>query len=198
MATVYDFFYQLQSSGIYQFALPFLLVFTIVFAILEKTKIFGTDTSGEPKKNINVIVALVIGLIVINQFEIVDRLNLFLPKVSLFIIIAVMFLILVGLFGAQVENGFSGLLLFLFAIASLLIIYWALIPSSGADIFGGGGTDIGFWLEENSSLLLFLVIVGVIIWAVAGGKKKNHGGKSGFGNFEDWINKSFGKGGSHP
>ena len=38
--------------------LPFLLVFTLVFAILEKTKILG-----DGKRQIDAIVALVIGLI---------------------------------------------------------------------------------------------------------------------------------------
>ena len=56
MATVADIFYQLQSSGFYEFALPFLLVFTIVFAILEKTKLFGGG-----KKNINLIIGIVVG-----------------------------------------------------------------------------------------------------------------------------------------
>ena len=190
MATIYDFFYQLQSSGFYEFALPFLLVFTIVFAILEKTKLFGTEAkTGEPRKNINVVIALIIGLIVVNQFEIVGKLNLFLPKVSLFIIVSVMFLILIGIFGAKVDTGFSGILLLLFAIASLFVIYWALIPGTGTDIFGGGGSDIGFWLENNAGTLLFLVIIGIIIWAVVGG-----GGQGGVKKFEeDFIDRWFGR-----
>ena len=49
------------------FVLPFLLVFTIVFAILEKTKIFGATKDGESKKNINAVVALVLGLLMIAQ-----------------------------------------------------------------------------------------------------------------------------------
>ena len=32
-----------DKIGVYDVILPFLLVFTIVFAILEKTKVFGTD-----------------------------------------------------------------------------------------------------------------------------------------------------------
>ncbi len=192
MATIFDIFSQLQSSGFFEFALPFLLVFTIVFAILEKTKVFGVDADKEPKKNINLIVSIVIALIFINQFEIIDRLNLFIPKVSLFIIIAVMFLVLIGVFGANVHEGFSGIMLFLFTIVSLLIIYWALLPSAGGDLFGGGGSsDIGFWLQDNASTLLLLVIVGIIIWAVAGPKKKEGGGVSGF---ENWFNRNVGKG----
>ena len=190
MATIYDFFSSLQGSGFYEFALPFLLIFTIVFAILEKTKLFGVDEDKHPKKNINLIVSIVIGLIVVNQFEIVDKLNLFLPKVSLFIIVAVMFLVLIGIFGANVSEGFSGILLAIFAIVSLLIIYWALIPGTTTFDFVGG--DIGFWLEDNAGTLLLLVIVGVIIWAVAGPSKKGHTRENLDSIFDRWF-----KGGGH-
>ena len=46
----------LQDFGFFDVVLPFLLVFTLVFGILEKTKIFGTEKVGDkeyPKKNIN-------------------------------------------------------------------------------------------------------------------------------------------------
>ena len=194
MATVNDIFYQFQASGIFEFVLPFLLVFTIVFAVLEKTMLFGKDKNQEPKKNINVVVAIVIALIVINQFEIIDRLNLFIPKVSLFIIIAVMFLVLIGLFGAKVEDGFSGITLFLFAVASLLIIYWALVPSSSSDFFTG--SDFGYWIQDNIGTLLVLVIIGIIIWAVVGGGSTNsHGGGGFWSKFTEGIDKELrGKG----
>ena len=41
-----------------EFILPFLLVFTIVFAVLEKTKLLG-----DGKKQLDAIVAFVVGLI---------------------------------------------------------------------------------------------------------------------------------------
>jgi len=63
-AYISDFIYYLQGVGVYDYVLPFLLVFTIIFAILEKTKLFGTEQDGRAKTNINTILALVIGLIV--------------------------------------------------------------------------------------------------------------------------------------
>ena len=45
---------QLQQMGVLDVLLPFLLVFTIVFAVLQKTKILGTEKVGDeqkPKKN---------------------------------------------------------------------------------------------------------------------------------------------------
>ena len=47
-----DFFVQL---GIYDVVLPFLLVFTLVFAFLEKSRVYGTEKVGDkeiPKKNL--------------------------------------------------------------------------------------------------------------------------------------------------
>ncbi len=184
-----DILYQLQSSGLYEIALPFLLIFTITFAILEKTKIFGAGKDQEPRSNINVVVSVILGLLIINQFEIVDRLNLFLPKVSLFIVVAIMFLILLGVFGANISEGFSGILLLIFAIVSLFVIYWALTPYVGLDFIGP------YWLEswgyDNSSTLIFLVIIGIIIWAVV---KKPRGNNDTFTKFGETIDKMFGKG----
>src|SRR3989344_2060049 len=53
----------LQDFGFFDVILPFLLVFTVVFGILEKTKIFGTEgEKGHPKKNIDAMVAFVIAI----------------------------------------------------------------------------------------------------------------------------------------
>jgi len=72
-----------------KFILPFLLMFVIVFAILEKTKILGSD-----KKQLDAIIAFVIGLIfvsVVSPKMIVENLILFLT-VALVIIFVVLLL----------------------------------------------------------------------------------------------------------
>jgi hypothetical protein len=187
---VQDIFYQLQSSGLYEIALPFLLIFTIVFAILEKTKIFGTTGNNEPRSKINAVIAIILGLLIVNQFEIVDRLNLFLPKVSLFIVVAIMFLILLGVFGARVESGFNGILLGIAAIFSLFVIYWALMPYVGLDFYGPSWLES--WAYDNSGTLIFLIILGVIIWAVVSKPKTGQGDT--FNKIGTAIDKMFGKG----
>ena len=183
---VQDIFYQLQSSGLYEIALPFLLIFVITFAILEKTKVFGVDKNKEPRSNINAVIAIILGLLMINQFEIVDRLNLFLPKVSLFIVVAIMFLILLGVFGANVSRGFSGFAFLLVAIFSLLVIYWALTPYVGLDFFGPSWLES--WVYDNSGTLIFLVITGIIIWAVVSKPKDTREGGA-FGKLRNWVNE---------
>ena len=87
--------------GIYDVVLPFLLVFAIVFAILEKTKIFGVDEiEGKEysKKNINSIVAFVMAFLVIASSQLVATINEALANVVLLLILSVCFLMLVGSF----------------------------------------------------------------------------------------------------
>ena len=50
----------LQHWILTNFAYPFLLIFFIAFGILEKSKLFGSD-----KKQLNALIAFVIGLIFI-------------------------------------------------------------------------------------------------------------------------------------
>ena len=58
----------LDTLGVYDVLLPFILVFAIMFAILEKSKVLGTETKGDvtiPKRNINSLVAFVIAFFVV-------------------------------------------------------------------------------------------------------------------------------------
>ena len=79
----------LQRMGFFDILLPFLLVFAIVYGILEKTGIFG-----EKRHDINAVIALVIGLMVAVTTFVVNILTGFLPLVGLLAVIIVMFLML--------------------------------------------------------------------------------------------------------
>ena len=182
VSQIQDIFSQLQDVGLYDFILPFLLVFTIVFAILEKTYIFGKTTNGESKRNINAIVALILGLVIINQFEIIQSLNNFLPKISFFIIVSLMILILFGLFGANVEKGLGGVLLLLAAIVSLVATYWALGPSLDF--------RVPYWVQDNVAMIIVLLIFFIIIFAVVNSGKKD---KTSFSDFQKGIDHMFGR-----
>ncbi|MDP2908831.1 MAG: hypothetical protein Q8N77_03415, partial [Nanoarchaeota archaeon] len=70
----------LNEFGFYDVVLPFLLVFTLVFAILEKTKIFGVEEK-KPKKNINAMIAFVIALFFVATTELVAGTREMLPNV---------------------------------------------------------------------------------------------------------------------
>lgn len=103
---VIEFFGKL---GIYDVVLPFLLVFAIVFAILEKTKVLGTETiegTTYTKKNLNAIIAFVISFFVVASTKLVAAINTALAHIVLLLLLVVFFLTLVGAFFKEEEGGF--------------------------------------------------------------------------------------------
>ena len=106
---VIDFFGKL---GVYDIILPFLLVFTIVFAILEKTKILGQEEIKGKKqvarRNLNAMVAFTVGFFVIAAGQVVDIIQIALPWVVLVLIILISFFILFGSLMKEGEFDFWG------------------------------------------------------------------------------------------
>jgi hypothetical protein len=99
----------LGTLGVYDIILPFLLVFTIVFAILEKTKILGTEKIGSEtvtKKNLNAIIAFAIGFLVIASTQLVQLISDVLANVVLMLVLIISFLLLVGAFRGDKELNF--------------------------------------------------------------------------------------------
>lgn len=116
----------LQNEIFTKFAFPFLLMFFIVFAVLEKTKILGDD-----KKQLNAILAFVIGLIFVSAVYpklVVGNLILFLT-VALVVIFVV--LLLWGFVFGDVKEGFKPdkwmrvFLGILITFAVVLAVFWA-------------------------------------------------------------------------
>ena len=62
MTTLADLIATAQEAGIFQFYLPFVLSYAIIYGILAKIKIFGEEQTG---KNINLIVSGILSLFLI-------------------------------------------------------------------------------------------------------------------------------------
>ena len=88
-----------KDFGLFDIILPFLLVFTLVFALLEKSKVLGVEGDGKtPKKNLNAMVAFVVGFLVVSTNAVVNTLTSALPQVVLLLTLIVSFLLLLGSF----------------------------------------------------------------------------------------------------
>ncbi len=91
----------LERLGVYDVILPFLLVFSVVFAILEKTRVLGTEkVGGEPvtKKSLNSIVAFVTAFFVIASAQLVAIITTVSSQMVILMLVIVFFMLLVGAF----------------------------------------------------------------------------------------------------
>jgi len=131
----------LKDFGLFDVILPFLLVFSIVFAILEKTKILGEEKIGGekvPRRTLNTMVAFVTGMLTIAANEAVNTINQALPNIVLLLIMIISFLMLVGVFYKEGEFDFKtshGKWIMGFSVAILVIILLIFLDS----IYTAGG-----------------------------------------------------------
>ncbi|MCP3684854.1 MAG: hypothetical protein GY861_19495 [bacterium] len=180
-----DFF---GDIGIFDVVLPFLLVFTIVFAILEKTKIFGMEKIGEEeytKKSLNSMAAFVIAFFVIASSQLVQFITKVSANMIVLLLASVFFLLLVGSFHQEKKEGFflSGNTKNLFVgimFVGLLFIFLNAIETGGQTWLEWILDWIGqFWSNGAvASVILILVVVGFMFYIVREPKKnkKEDGG----------------------
>jgi len=156
--------------GVYDVVLPFLLVFAIVFAILEKTKVLGTeDIEGKQytKKNLNAIVAFVISFFVVASTKLVSVINTALANIVLLLLLIVLFLLLIGTFFKEGEGVFlekGGWRSFFMVIVFVGII---LIFLDALDWL----EPMWDWFERNASTswvgsLILLAIIILFMWYI--------------------------------
>ncbi|MBU0536748.1 MAG: hypothetical protein KKE20_07305 [Nanoarchaeota archaeon] len=165
----------LDEIGIYDVVLPFLLVFAIVFAILEKTKVLGVEKLEGveyTKKSINAIVAFVIGFLVIISTKLVGAINEAMANIVLLLLVSISFLLLIGSFFHYEEKVFlekgvwRTFFMIIMFIAVLLIFLQAIKTDSGDSWLET------FWnfLSNNwatnytASIILMVVVIVVILF----------------------------------
>lgn len=148
--------------------LPFVLVFVLIFAILDRIKILGED-----KRQINALVSLAIALIFVTFGQAVDIVNKLMPFLAVLTVIILVFLILWGF----IATGKEGLTIHKgIKITGGIIITIALIVAVA--VYTGASDIITEWFSGgNSSIIIstvvFLAVIGGAIAVVlaTGGKK---------------------------
>jgi hypothetical protein len=98
MAVLEDAIRFLDNLGVWDVILPFILVFTVVYAVLEKTKVFGTE-DGKPKHRFNAVAALVVSLMAIVSASIVGVISNIMQYLVVFVFAVLFIAIILGLLG---------------------------------------------------------------------------------------------------
>ena len=174
-----------DKIGIYDVILPFLLVFTIVFAILEKTRVFGTDKVGDQevtKKNLNSMAALVISFLVVASSKLVETITKVSSNVVVLLLLAVLFLLLIGSFFGKDEfpvflkEGFWRSLFMIVMFLGIVGIFLQAIETDSGETWLEWGweklTD-DFDSAAVASIVLIIIIIAFMIYVVRGGGKES-------------------------
>lgn len=165
MTNFVELFEIMESWGMLDVMLPFLLIFTVVFAVLQKANIFGSDS-----KRFNVVIALVLGMVVVIPHIIgtypegkdaVVIINNALPNVALVLIAIIMVLLLSGVFGYEPKVAGGAILIPAFAV----IIYIFGISAGWWENFSWFSID-----PDTLAIILVILVFGIIIAIITAGE----------------------------
>lgn len=159
-----------REFGLFDVVLPFLLIFTIMFAILEKTRVLGTE-EGKPRANLNSMVSFIIALLVVATNKVVSIINKALPNVVLIIVMILSFMLLLGLFYkseelefAKKHETFYRILMIVLFIGVILIFLNSLQLESGQSWLSYG---FEYFINNISSpIITSLIFLAVALAAI--------------------------------
>ena len=174
-----------KDFGLFDIVIPFLLIFTLIYAILDKTKLLGTQEIGGKiyaNRNLNSMIAFSVGLLVVASANAVKTINKVIPNIVLLSVAALCFMILIGLFVKEGELDFSEkhdkwymLFLTIMFVGVVLIFLNSIFIGESNETWLSFAWNymISYWSGTViASIVMFLVIILAIMFTTGSIKMK--------------------------
>jgi hypothetical protein len=146
-----DILNQLEYFGFFQYILPFLLIFALVYAILSKLNVF------QDNKGASVIVAFAIGLLALQLDFVSIFFQQIFPRFGVGLSVFLVALILMGAFLPINKEGKPMNWIF-FMIGGIIFLF---VVGSSFNTYSSLG--YGFWQQYGALLILLAILVGAIV-----------------------------------
>jgi uncharacterized membrane protein len=146
--TITNILNQWANIGVFAYVLPFLMIFAVVFGILNKTKLLGEN------KGVQAIIALTMGLLSLQFDYVANFFAVIFPYTGIGIAVLLIGLILMGL---SFDQPMAKWVWFYIG----LIIFIVIILSSWSSItWWGGGHNLGdAWPAILAGIFVILVVI---------------------------------------
>jgi len=145
----------------FDFILPFLLVFALVFGILSRVKVF------EDNRGINGIIALSVGLMSLQFGYVSEFFSVIFPRIGIGLAVILLLLIMIGLFSDD-DNAASKWILWGSGVVIALVI---LVDTFEESVLWN---STFFFDTTISELLIYAFIVALLsVVTFSGGNKNN-------------------------
>ncbi len=180
MSSLENVINNLQSAGIFEFFLPFILIFAVVFGLMQKVGIFGDKKESEVRK-LNALIAFVFAAFIMIYpttndlvFNLTDYIANFVGGTFIFILGIISFMIMAFMISnasGEKNDDKSKFKLGSTSIGIALVLVIALFLTSGGVLSLGGlqfnsNFNLNFGNIDPNVIALIgvLVAVGVGIW----------------------------------
>lgn len=166
--TIADILNQWYDAGVFAYAIPFLLIFAIVYGILDKSRIFSHDAK-EGNRGVNAIIAAAIGLLALQFGFVTTFFAEIFPKFGIGIAVLIVLFLMVGLFYKEDKDRST-----FYVVGIVLGVATVLWAVSNWD-FWGDYFGIGWWFQENFWMIVIGIVLVVAVGVIIGKGKSSDG-----------------------
>lgn len=153
-------FMKWEEFGIFSYALPFLIIFAVVFNILNTMSVFKGN------KGVNAVISIAVGLMAL-QFDFVPVFfSEVFPRFGVGIAALMVILIFIGLFIPEGDDGKKFMKVLM--VVGALIAFFVLYTTSGALGWASGYE----WRDNLGEIIASVLVIGAIIAILFSGGKK--------------------------
>jgi len=166
MNTIADILNIWNEIGVFSYVIPGLLIFAVVYAILEKTNILSGKDGDKVVHNrpVLAIVSASVALLSL-QFDLVSEFYaVIFPRFGIGLALFLILIILLGFFYPEGKGGWGGSMKWIGWVIGIGVAIWALGSWDtwlGYGGFGGRGFG-GFFQDYFWSIVILLVVLGAI------------------------------------
>jgi hypothetical protein len=147
--------------------LPFLLVFVVVFAILQKSEVLGKG-----KAQIDALVSLALGLLLLGVPAARNFIVNFVPWIAVGVVVLLVFLILYGFVGGKLDGNAKWMKITFGILAGIFILALVIYFSGAWENFAAFNIS-----EDTRSTIFMVMIIGGAIWIVLAATAEKKGDK---------------------
>ena len=150
---------QMNQLGVFSYVLPFMIVFAVIFGILQKTQILGDQNSA---RGVNAIIAFSIGGLSLLYDVVPTFFATIFPRFGVGLAVFLVLIIALGFFYTD-EKGKADGLKWVGWLVGVGVVLWAFNEWRW---YGGGGSNIGYLFQQYLPLIIVLVLIGGGVAAV--------------------------------
>ena len=180
-----------KAQGVFEFYLPFVLMFAIFYGLLSKSKIFGDEEKERRVRNINVVVSIVAALFIMVSpvgVSLTTFFGAFFTQTMVILTTMLAFMLIIFMFiphtsvGDFMKEPMKYAKYFIpLALVAVLAIFFA---SGGPKIFGinigsvGGGLNfpgLGLSSQDIVTLIMILGFLLLVLYLTRGGSDEDKG-----------------------
>ena len=140
--------------GVFDYLLPFLIIFALVYGILNKSKVLGDN------RGVQAILALAIGMLSLLNDYVTNFFATIFPFAGIGLAVVLVALILMGLVTKD-ENHWSRYVWFGIGAIAFIAIVWSSFNRFSWN-FGGG-----VWIQDLvPTIIILALVVGAVVWMI--------------------------------